>query len=104
MAPTRKNLAAALKAESGLADRSAPTLEVAEAAPTRKPASAIASGIPPNYVPPSRKGKKVISGYFDPEVSKQLKLICLEEDLNVQAALQEALNDLFVKYGKSPIA
>ncbi|MDZ8242001.1 MAG: hypothetical protein RMZ69_33510 [Nostoc sp. ChiQUE01a] len=55
-------------------------------------------------VPPSRVGKRAIAGHFDPAVSKQLKQLALEEDSTVQALLQEALNDLFTKYGKPPIA
>jgi hypothetical protein len=53
---------------------------------------------------PGRQGKKMISGHFDPAVSRQLKQIALDTDSDVQAKLGEALNDLFVKYGKNPIA
>jgi len=53
---------------------------------------------------PSRVGKKTVAAHFDPAVSKQLKLIGLERDASTQALLREALNDLFVKYGKGPIA
>lgn len=52
----------------------------------------------------SRDNTKMISGHFDPEVSRQLKLIGIEEDLTVQELLREALNDLFIKRGKAPIA
>lgn len=52
-----------------------------------------------------REGKKVIAGHFDPAVSKQLKLLVIEQDkASVEAILAEAINDLFVKYRKSPIA
>ena len=55
--------------------------------------------------PPSRAGKKALIGYFNPEVSKQLKQITLDHDRNsVQELLREALNDLFQKYKKPPIA
>ena len=55
--------------------------------------------------PPSRAGKKALIGYFNPEVSKQLKQITLDHDRNsVQELLREALNDLFQKYMKPPIA
>jgi hypothetical protein len=54
--------------------------------------------------PPSREGKRAIAGFFDPEVSKQLKQIALDNDASVQDLLTEALNDLFVKHGKSAIA
>ena len=53
---------------------------------------------------PSREGKKAVTGFFDPAVSRQLKQIALEEDSNIQALLREALNDLFTKRGRSPIA
>jgi hypothetical protein len=54
--------------------------------------------------PPSRKGKKALTGYFDPEVLKQLKLMAVAEDKTVQALMTEALNELFKKYGKPHIA
>ena len=91
--PKKPSLAAALKADEP---------EVVSPQPEKKedkPSSGRTS-----YVAPSREGKKAVSGYFDPGVSKQLKLICLEQDTNLQALLKEALNDLFVKHGKSPIA
>jgi hypothetical protein len=53
---------------------------------------------------PSRIGKKTVAAHFDPAVSKQLKLIGLEADRSTQDLLREAINDLFTKYGKSPIA
>jgi hypothetical protein len=54
--------------------------------------------------PASRVGKKTIAGHFDPAVSVQLKQIGLERDRSTQDLLREAINDLFVKYGKGPIA
>jgi hypothetical protein len=54
--------------------------------------------------PPSRQGKKAVAGHFDPAVSRQLREIALIEDSSVQELLKEALNDLFVKRGKPPIA
>jgi hypothetical protein len=53
---------------------------------------------------PSRIGKKTVAAHFDPAVSKQLKQIGLETDHSTQALLREAINDLFNKYGKPPIA
>ncbi len=54
---------------------------------------------------PSRAGKKALIGYFDPEVSKQLKQMMLDHDRDsIQALLREALNDLFQKYKKPTIA
>ncbi len=54
-------------------------------------------------LPPSRQGKKGVTGYFVPEVPRQLKAIAFERDTTVQELLNEALNDLFMKKGKSPI-
>ena len=54
--------------------------------------------------PPSRQGKKTVAGHFDPAVSRQLRQIALAEESSVQELLKEALNDLFVKRGKPPIA
>lgn len=53
---------------------------------------------------PSRRGKKIVGGYFDPAVSKQLHQIALDKETSLQDLIGEALNDLFVKYGKPPIA
>lgn len=55
-------------------------------------------------IPPSRQGKKTIAGHFDPAVSRQLREIALAEDSSVQMLLREALNDLFEKRGRPPIA
>jgi hypothetical protein len=55
-------------------------------------------------LPPSRQGKKAITGFFDPAVSRQLKQLALDEDRTVQALLTEALNDLFIKHRRNPIA
>ena len=86
--PRKQNLAAALQ-------KVAQPNEVAAPSVTRNPSANMA---------PSREGKKAITGFFDPAVSRQLKQIALEEDSNIQALLREALNDLFIKRGKSPIA
>ena len=55
-------------------------------------------------LPPSRQGKRVISGYFDPSAAKQLKMLSVETDRSVQSLLEEAIDDLFKKYGRSAIA
>ena len=52
---------------------------------------------------PSRQGKRLIAGHFDPKVAKQLRLLAAEEDTSIQALLEEALDLLFVKKGKEPI-
>lgn len=46
----------------------------------------------------------LIGGHFDPAIRRQLKLIEAETGNNLQGLLKEAINDLFLKYKKSPIA
>ena len=76
----------------------------------RSPAAAVAEP-PPRKTKakttqaPSRAGKKALIGYFDPDVSKQLKQMMLDHDRDsVQDLLREAINDLFQKYKKPTIA
>ena len=53
---------------------------------------------------PSREGKSNVTGYFDPAVKRQLRILAAEQDTTIQALLGEALNDLFAKRGKPEIA
>lgn len=55
-------------------------------------------------LPPSRRGKKALTGYFDAEVIRQLKLLAAAEDKTMQALMSEGINELFKKYGKPHIA
>ena len=48
-----------------------------------------------------RQGTKLIGGHFAPEVSTQLRILAAEEGTTVQSLLGEALDDLFVKKGRS---
>ena len=58
-----------------------------------------------NYVPPSRRGKRRITVHVEPEVLRQLKELGLElDDRSTQSMVVEALNDFFVKNGRSPLA
>lgn len=52
----------------------------------------------------TREGKKGISLWYDPIVLKQLKQLALDTDKTQTALITEAINDLFSKYGKPPIA
>jgi hypothetical protein len=54
-------------------------------------------------IPPSRIGRKAISGYFSPELSMALHHCARKHDLSLQALMAEALNDVLRKYGESPI-
>ena len=53
---------------------------------------------------PGREGKSNVTGYFPPEVKKQLRHLAAEHDTTIQNLLAEALNDLFAKNGKPEIA
>ena len=53
---------------------------------------------------PGREGKSNVTGYFPPEVKKQLRLLAAEHDTTIQNLLAEALNDLFAKNGKPEVA
>lgn len=68
------------------------------------PSDANVKAAPSSQLAPCRQGKKVISGYFDPSASRQLKLMALDAETTVQALLEEALNDLFRKHGRSAVA
>ncbi len=57
-----------------------------------------------NKRPLARQGAKHIGGYFDPVVSKQLRIIAVDEDTSVQVLLGEALDMLFQSRGKPMIA
>ena len=54
--------------------------------------------------PGGRQGTKLIGGHFAPEVSTQLRILAAEEGTTVQRLLAEALDDLFVKRGRSRVA
>jgi hypothetical protein len=53
---------------------------------------------------PGRARKSNVTGYFDPAVKRQLRLLAADRDTTIQALLAEALNDLFARYGKAEIA
>lgn len=59
---------------------------------------------PGRYMAPSRQGKKAVAGYFDPAVRQQLAVLAAEEQRSQNDLLAEALNLLFERYGKSPLA
>ena len=90
----KTNLAAALHNASGKT-------------PIRQPANDIKPSLlkeSTQGTAPCRQGKKAVTGFFDPVVSRQLKQLALDEDKTIQLLITEALNDLFVKYNQKPIA
>ena len=84
------------KAEPQAAPQNATPLQVRTAPPPDLDPSA--------YTAPSRRGKKAITGYYDPAVRQQLAVLAAEEGRSQNDLLAEALNMLFERYRKSPIA
>jgi hypothetical protein len=54
-------------------------------------------------LPSSRVGRKVISGYFSPEMSLAMHLCARRAGVSLQALMAEAFNDVLRKYGESPV-
>lgn len=53
---------------------------------------------------PSRVGKKPVTVYYGKEAHLQLKILAAEQDTTIQELHEDALNALFIKHGKPPIA
>ena len=69
------------------------------AEPRRITSEVIISSAPP----PSRIGRKAISGYFSPEMSLALHTCARRNGVNLQGLMAEAFDDVLRKYGESPI-
>lgn len=74
----------------------------APAAPPEPPVPAAAAQ--PTSRPPSRREKRAITGYVSAKAFQQFQILRAEHGRDVQQLVEEALNDLFRKYGKPPIA
>ncbi len=53
---------------------------------------------------PSRIGTRMLGFHVPEPVQRQFKVLAAEQGKTVHALLQEAVNDLFRKYNKGPIA
>lgn len=82
---------------ANLADR---TPKSDSAAPASTAAVSVVAQLPP---PPSRVGRKAISGYFAPELSLALHTCARRHGLSLQDLMAEAFDDVLRKYGESPI-
>lgn len=60
--------------------------------------------VPQKQVKPSRRGTAMIGAHMPREVSKALNILAAEEERSNKQLLAEALNLLFERYGKPPIA
>lgn len=50
----------------------------------------------------ARQGKKAVSAYFSPEVSRALNVLAAEQGTTLQALLGEAIDLLMRQHGKHP--
>jgi len=55
-------------------------------------------------LPPSRQGKRCLTGWFDPKTHQQVRMIAAKEDKTYEQVLGDGLNLLFEKHGMPPIA
>ena len=53
---------------------------------------------------PSRSGRTSITAFVDAQTHQQYRILSIEQRRSGQQLLIEAVNDLFRKYGKAPIA
>jgi hypothetical protein len=52
---------------------------------------------------PVREGKRFVGAHFHPEVARQLKVLAAEDGTTIQELLEQAVDLLFVKNGKTKI-
>jgi hypothetical protein len=52
----------------------------------------------------TRAGKKKVTATLSPEAHRQFKGLAVDQGGKIEGLLTEAINDLFRKYGKPPIA
>jgi hypothetical protein len=50
-----------------------------------------------------REGKKLVSAHVPQEVHRELRLMAIEDDSDLQHLIEEAIDLLFVKKGKPPM-
>jgi len=58
---------------------------------------------PSRHYRPVREGKRFVGAHFHPEVARQLKVLAAEDDTTIQELLEQAVDLLFVKNGKTKI-
>jgi hypothetical protein len=88
--PNRDAVLGALEKRAGKVQPEAPAgTAAAAAAPSR---------------PPSRKTRQSMTVWQEEAAIKQLRLLAVEQDMSQQELVAEALNLLFSRYGKQPIA
>ena len=76
----------------------------AAAPPAQQPAPANDGGQRRGFYAATRAGKKKITAAVTPDVHLRFRQLGLEAGKGNESLLIEAISDLFVKYGKPPIA
>jgi hypothetical protein len=74
------------------------------AAAANDPVSETAAARPRNFYAATRAGKKKITAAVGPNVHLQFRQLGLEAGKTNETLLIEAIIDLFIKYGKPPLA
>jgi len=101
MSGKRPSLAESMRAVA--ADPPPPViLEPAPRTPAARPAAS--SERPKGFYAATRAGKKKATATLSNEAHRQLKLLAVEQGEGIEKLLTEAINDLFRKHGKPPIA
>jgi len=95
---TKPNLAAAFKAAE--AETTKPTTQKKVSKPRVPKPATDTQGV--GWA--TRNGKKTLITYIDPAALRELKILAATTEKTQQELVIEALNDLFIKHGKKPIA
>ena len=82
---------------ANLADRPRRTAELNVETPRSVAEPVVASARP------DRAGRKVISGYFSPEMSLSMHMCARRAGITVQELMAEAFDDVLRKHGQSPV-
>jgi len=100
--PKRPSLAERMR---DVATPDAPPGDEPQAATTSAPTTSDTRVAPASgFYAATRAGKKKVTASLDPAAHKQLRQLGLDRNMTTEALLIEAINDLFKKYAKRPIA
>ena len=70
----------------------------------QRPAAAVTGERPKGFYAATRAGKKKVTASLCDDAHRQLKGLAVDQGGKIEGLLCEAINDLFRKYGKPPIA
>lgn len=105
MSGKRPSLAESMRAVAEAPPPEPPKPRAQDHAPTSPKATAEPEPRPKGFYAATRAGKKKATATLSTAAHRQLKSLALErEGGTVERLLTEAINDLFRKYGKEPIA